>query len=356
MLAQLAAFRDQPAPKLDEADFEKDDDLNFHIDFITRSANLRADNYQIANSEYQKVKLIAGRIVPAIATTTAAVCGLVMLELFKIAMGKDAGCMRTRQVGLAVNTYTSFEANEPKYYTSGIERIVPKAEELSADAFDEAGKVKEDYVTKEPYAAYPEKHSIWNKLAVPSGSMTLEAFKEWLKTEHKLKLERWGFVLGWKATEDDDGKELKVPFSSQIYPLPVIFDNTLLPALDATQGEAMKAIMGSTKIPPAQKQKYIKEWSTSKARGSLPVKDTSEVVTGDMALKDILAMMERKADQAIKDGNMNPKWGKAITGLHGRKFWVIPADQTPSCKTIPADDAAEPVDVRYMARLEIPLA
>merc|ERR1712176_718390 len=102
LLEKLEGFKGKPLPALEEADFEKDDDFNFHIDFITRCGNLRADNYQIANSDFQKVKLVAGRIVPAIATTTAAVCGLVMLELFKVLLNKPVEALRTRQVGLAV--------------------------------------------------------------------------------------------------------------------------------------------------------------------------------------------------------------------------------------------------------------
>ena len=38
------------------ADFEKDDDSNFHIAFINSCANLRATNYQIANSDFAKTK------------------------------------------------------------------------------------------------------------------------------------------------------------------------------------------------------------------------------------------------------------------------------------------------------------
>eukprot|EP00439_Symbiodinium_sp_Y106_P072284 s504_g13.t1 len=187
LLQQLEAFKDKPLPALEEADFEKDDDFNFHIEFITRCANLRADNYHIANSDFHKVKLVAGRIVPAIATTTAAVCGLVMLELFKLLLGKGTEGFRTRQVGLAVNTYTSFEAQEPKTFASGVEKKVPRAEDLPPDAFDSAGKIKAEYVVEEAYASYPEKHSVWDKIVVPTGTMTLEAFKGWLASEHKLQ-------------------------------------------------------------------------------------------------------------------------------------------------------------------------
>ncbi|BFY97150.1 hypothetical protein BsWGS_00190 [Bradybaena similaris] len=65
-------------------DFEKDDDSNGHIDFITSTTNLRAQMYSIETGDRLKIKKIAGRIVPAIATTTAAVSGLVTIELIKV--------------------------------------------------------------------------------------------------------------------------------------------------------------------------------------------------------------------------------------------------------------------------------
>ena len=69
-------------------DFEKDDDSNLHMDFIVACSNLRAENYDIAPADRHKSKLIAGRIIPAIATTTSLIVGFDCIELYKVMFEK----------------------------------------------------------------------------------------------------------------------------------------------------------------------------------------------------------------------------------------------------------------------------
>lgn len=73
--------------KITPLEFEKDDDTNLHMDFIVAASNLRASNYKIQHADRHKSKLIAGKIIPAIATTTSVVSGLASIEIYKIAQG-----------------------------------------------------------------------------------------------------------------------------------------------------------------------------------------------------------------------------------------------------------------------------
>ena len=54
------------------------------------STNLRASNYDIKHTERSTVKVTAGRIIPALATTTAMICGLVDVEFLKLVLGTES--------------------------------------------------------------------------------------------------------------------------------------------------------------------------------------------------------------------------------------------------------------------------
>lgn len=91
-------------------EFEKDDDTNYHINYIHSFANLRGENYHITQVDKYSTKKIAGKIIPAIATTTAIVSGLVCLELMKVIQQKQKlEDYKNYYVNLAVPIFTSSE-------------------------------------------------------------------------------------------------------------------------------------------------------------------------------------------------------------------------------------------------------
>lgn len=77
MLTQIKGASNQSVYKIIKTnEFEKDNDANYHIDFIYSLANCRALNYKLDPMDWLTVKLKAGKIVPALATTTSVVSGL----------------------------------------------------------------------------------------------------------------------------------------------------------------------------------------------------------------------------------------------------------------------------------------
>ncbi|TDH16143.1 hypothetical protein EPR50_G00016820 [Perca flavescens] len=82
--------------------FEKDDDSNGHVDFVTSASALRARMYAIEPADRLKTKRIAGKIIPAIATATAAVAGLVALELIKVVGGYEFESFKNCFFNLAI--------------------------------------------------------------------------------------------------------------------------------------------------------------------------------------------------------------------------------------------------------------
>lgn len=77
-------------------------------------ANLRAINYKLDQMDWITTKLKAGRIVPALSTTTSCVAGLQVLEMCKYLKKVKIDDMKNSYLNLAIPSIQMSEPGEVK--------------------------------------------------------------------------------------------------------------------------------------------------------------------------------------------------------------------------------------------------
>lgn len=88
--------------------FDKDDDDT--LDFVTATANLRAQIFGIEPKSKFDTKQMAGNIIPAIATTNAMIAGLCVLQAFKVLKGEYS---KTKMIFVDRGNMSASSSDEP---------------------------------------------------------------------------------------------------------------------------------------------------------------------------------------------------------------------------------------------------
>ena len=148
--------------KIYPEEFEKDHDENGHIDFIHSASNLRARNYNIIECNRPTTKIIAGKIIPTILTTTATVAGHVSFQLYTLLQTHDIKFLRNIDFILADNFFAFMEPNPPTI----IKDKLPD---------ENGGAVK----------AIPKEFTIWDKVEI-KGSKTCKELFDYLDEKYNL--------------------------------------------------------------------------------------------------------------------------------------------------------------------------
>ena len=167
LMKELSIYDKQnPNPNsLHPEDFEKDDDTNGHIDFIHACSNLRARNYKIQECDRQKTKMIAGKIIPAIATTTASITGIVSLQLYTLYQTNKIDFLRDCYMNLAIN---SIFMSEPK----------PAIQMKDKD---------NDPILLGPVKAIPPNWTVWDQITIDK-SMTVQELIDYILEKYKVEV------------------------------------------------------------------------------------------------------------------------------------------------------------------------
>ena len=151
--------------KMHPEEFEKDDDSNGHIDFIHACSNLRAKNYRIKECDRQKTKMIAGKIIPAIATTTAAITGIVSLQLYTLYQTNKIDYLRNCYLNLGINSILMSEPQE-----------VIKMKDKDYDP-----------ILLTAVKAIPPNWTVWDKIVV-KGPMTCQQLIDFVQEKYNVEV------------------------------------------------------------------------------------------------------------------------------------------------------------------------
>jgi len=168
---------------LKSIDFDKDVDDQMRV--VAACSNLRARNYRIPEADLHRSRGIAGKIMPAIATTTALVTGNICLELFKVLLDKPVEKFMNTFSNLALPLFVCQEPDRPAAVKSVI-----KGKEFLWTAWDRIDIDRPDMTLQELITHLSETYGV--ELTMLSAGVSI-LFSDFM--DRKKATERKGMTL-----------------------------------------------------------------------------------------------------------------------------------------------------------------
>lgn len=202
--------------------YDKDDDTMVLV--MTQLTNHRAELYKIDCADAVDIKILSGRIIPALSTTTTIVAAFVVLEVFKYLCNKKNVDLN---MNIGINQYLLFDCNKPFVYYDG----------MYSDTYAMRVSTK------------PEQFSTWDRLTIDSENdscFTVDSLISILTDDHNIYPEM--ITLGKRIiyrnsdTEDelkkrklydilkDNGNISKILEGKAIFDM-VVYDNNGIPVI-----------------------------------------------------------------------------------------------------------------------------
>ena len=191
--------------------FEKDNDSNHHIEFINSCSNLRAKNYKIKECSHLDTKLISGKIIPAVASTTSIIVGYACCLLLTLLTNQFVNSLKEEEknnnksyknynlelfhelrFNLADNFYMSSVPPKIKIFETykiiNVEYISYKKYKhlmkKNKEKSEETNKKIKKYIKVMPK---PEPFSVWDNLII-NESYSFNELKNYFKSNYQANL------------------------------------------------------------------------------------------------------------------------------------------------------------------------
>ena len=127
---------------------------------------MRASNFNINKCDFLKAKEIDGNIIPAIASTTAAITNIRCIKIYTVLQNVDLNCLRSGAINLGISEFDLFIPEEKRYI-----KDFPQNE------------------NNPEYKVIPKEFTVWDKIDFNGPNMTIKSLVYYFKNKYNVDID-----------------------------------------------------------------------------------------------------------------------------------------------------------------------